>query len=51
LFHLHFGFAAVILTLVSSVVFGLFYLRNRNLAGVTLFHFIAGGCALWFGLL
>ncbi|MBK5970248.1 CPBP family intramembrane glutamic endopeptidase [Thiorhodovibrio winogradskyi] len=51
LFHLHFGFAAVILTLVSSVVFGLFYLRNRNLAGVTLFHFIAGGCAFWFGLL
>ncbi|MBK1618654.1 hypothetical protein CKO42_09450 [Lamprobacter modestohalophilus] len=51
LFHLHFGFAAVILTMVSSVVFGLFYLRNPNLAGVTLFHFIAGGCAFWFGLL
>jgi len=34
-----------------SLVFGLFYLRNPNLAGVTLFHFIAGGCAFWFGLL
>jgi PAS domain S-box-containing protein len=51
LFHLHFGFTAVILTMVSSLVFGLFYLRNPNLAGVTLFHFIAGGCAFWFGLL
>ncbi|WP_462321918.1 CPBP family intramembrane glutamic endopeptidase [Halochromatium sp.] len=51
LFHLHFGFAAVMLTMISSVVFGLFYLRNPNLAGVTLFHFIAGGCAFWFGLL
>lgn len=51
LFHLHFGFTAVILTLVSGVVFGLFYLRNRNIAGVTLLHFMAGGCAFWFGLL
>ncbi|GAB6044158.1 PAS domain S-box protein [Endothiovibrio diazotrophicus] len=51
MFHLHFGFSAVILTLISGVVFGIFYLRNRNLAGVTLIHFMSGGCAFWFGLL
>jgi len=51
LFHVHFGFSAVVRTLGSSVIFGLFYLRNPNLVGVTLFHFFAGGCAFWFGLL
>ncbi|EXJ14823.1 CPBP family glutamic-type intramembrane protease [Imhoffiella purpurea] len=51
LFHLHFGFSAVALTLVSGVVFGLFYLRNPNIFGVTLLHFFVGGCAFWFGLL
>lgn len=51
LFHLQFGFDAVILTLVSGVIFGWFYLRTRNLAGVTMLHFFAGAYAFWFGLL
>ncbi|MBK5970949.1 MULTISPECIES: type II CAAX endopeptidase family protein [Thiorhodovibrio] len=51
LFHLQFGLDAVLMTLVSGVIFGLFYLRTRNLAGVTMLHFFAGAYAFWFGLI
>ncbi|GAB6043770.1 cyclic nucleotide-binding domain-containing protein [Endothiovibrio diazotrophicus] len=51
LFHLHFGLTAVVLTVVSSIAFGLFYLRDRNLAGVTLIHFTTGVCAFASGLM
>ncbi|MGM0594498.1 MAG: cyclic nucleotide-binding domain-containing protein [Pseudomonadota bacterium] len=51
LFHLHFGLSAVLLTTISGFAFGAFYLRNPNIAGVTLIHFIAGVCAFSSGLL
>jgi CRP-like cAMP-binding protein len=51
LFHIHFGFAAAVLTALSSIVFGLFYLRHQNLAGVTLVHFFAGAIAFSLGML
>jgi membrane protease YdiL (CAAX protease family) len=50
-FHIHFGFVAVLLTMVSSILFGLFYLRHQNLAGVTLVHFFAGAIAFSLGML
>ncbi|GEO80571.1 cyclic nucleotide-binding domain-containing protein [Pararhodospirillum oryzae] len=50
-FHIHFGFMAVIVTILSGLLFGAVYLRHRNLAGVTLLHFFAGGAAFWSGLL
>ncbi len=40
--HIHFGITAVVATFVGSILFGLFYLRHYNLAGVTLLHFTAG---------
>lgn len=49
--HLHFGLFAFFITLVSSLVFGAFFLRHQNLAGVTLLHFTAGICATAMGLL
>ncbi|MCP5196260.1 MAG: PAS domain-containing protein [Gammaproteobacteria bacterium] len=51
LFHIHFGFTAVILTAVSGVAFGFFYLHNKNIAGVTLIHFTTGICAFASGLI
>ncbi|SOD99928.1 cyclic nucleotide-binding domain-containing protein [Caenispirillum bisanense] len=50
-FHIHFGFMAVVVTILSGLLFGAVYLRHRNLAGVTLLHFFAGGAAFWSGLL
>lgn len=50
-FHIHFGFMAVMVTIVSGLLFGAVYLRHRNLAGVTILHFFAGGAAFWSGLL
>lgn len=50
LFHLHFGLGAVMLTIASGIAFGWFYLRTRNIAGVTLIHFMAGVSAFAFGL-
>jgi len=49
--HLHFGLFAFFITLASSLVFGAFFLRHQNLAGVTLLHFTAGICATAMGLL
>lgn len=51
MFHLHFGFAAVGLTFVSSIVFGAIYLRHRNLAGVSLLHAVLGVGAFYAGLM
>lgn len=50
-FHIHFGFMAVVVTILSGLLFGAVYLRHRNLAGVTLLHFFAGGAAFWSGLI
>lgn len=49
--HLHFGIMAALVTYAASVVFGLFYLRHHNLAGVTLFHFGVGVAGMVFGIL
>lgn len=50
-FHIHFGFMVVAITILSGLLFGAVYLRHRNLAGVTLLHFFAGGAAFWSGLI
>lgn len=50
-FHIHFGFAAVVVTILSGLLFGAVYLRHRNLAGVSILHFFAGGAAFWSGLI
>lgn len=50
-FHIHFGLAAVIVTIVSCIIFGLFYLRHENIFGVTLLHFFLGACAFSVGML
>ena len=50
-FHVHFGLLAVVTTVLSGLLFGVVYLRHRNLAGVTLLHFFAGGAAFWSGLI
>ncbi|WP_336083699.1 cyclic nucleotide-binding domain-containing protein [Thalassospira sp. CH_XMU1448-2] len=50
-FHLHFGVAAVMMTAISGILFGMLYLRHRNLVGPTLVHFFAGGAAFWSGLI
>lgn len=50
-FHIHFGFMAVMVTIVSGLLFGAVYLRHRNLAGVTILHFFAGAAAFWSGLI
>lgn len=51
LFHIHFGLIAVAITIVSSCLFGLFYLRHQNIAGVTLVHFVLGSLAFSMGVL
>jgi membrane protease YdiL (CAAX protease family) len=50
-FHIHFGLAAVIVTIISCIIFGLFYLRHENIFGVTLLHFFLGACAFSIGIL
>lgn len=45
LFHIHFGLGAVVVTFLSSFVFGAFYLRHGNLLGVSILHWVAGVCA------
>ncbi len=51
MFHVHFGLMAVGLTILSSIVFGAFYLRHQNVYGVTLLHIVLGSCAFSIGLL
>ena len=50
-FHIHFGLPAVLATIAGGVLFGLFYLRHRNIFGVVLLHFIAGCVAFSIGVL
>ena len=40
--HMHFGLIAILLTLITSVIFGLIYIRTYNLLGVSIFHFVMG---------
>jgi CRP-like cAMP-binding protein len=42
LFHLQFGLVAAAIIFVASIIFGLFFLRHRNLAGVSLLHATVG---------
>lgn len=50
-FHIHFGLMAVVTTIFSGFLFGMVYLRHRNIAGVSLLHFFVGGAAFWAGLI
>jgi len=49
--HVHLGLLAVGVTFAGGILFGLFYLRHYNLAGVTLVHFFAGAAAFVTGLI
>ncbi|MBN2687291.1 MAG: cyclic nucleotide-binding domain-containing protein [Deltaproteobacteria bacterium] len=40
--HAHLGLKMVLGSAVASIGFGLFYLRNRNLVGVTIIHYAIG---------
>jgi CRP-like cAMP-binding protein/membrane protease YdiL (CAAX protease family) len=40
--HAHLGLKMVLGSAVASVGFGYFYLRNRNLVGVTIIHYVIG---------
>jgi membrane protease YdiL (CAAX protease family) len=42
IFHIYKGLDAVIITFLASLAFGWVYLRDRNLVGVSLFHWSAG---------
>lgn len=50
LIHLSFGLQVATVTVANSIAFGVFYLRNKNLAGVTLIHFAIGYTVLVTGL-
>ncbi|GAB6042581.1 cyclic nucleotide-binding domain-containing protein [Endothiovibrio diazotrophicus] len=51
LFHIHFGLPAVAVIGVGGLLFGAFYLRHHNLAGVTVLHFWIGVCFFNSGVL
>lgn len=51
LFHIHFGILAIIITFISSLIFGAIYARHQNIIGVSLLHYIAGVCAFVTGVL
>ena len=51
LLHIHFGLAAVVVTLASSLAMGAFYLRHKSLLGVTILHWALGVGAFLSGLL
>lgn len=51
MFYIHFVLMAVVLTILTSGVFGMFYLRHQNIVGVTLLHFTVGACAFSIGIL
>lgn len=42
MFHSHFGLAAIIITFFSGLFFGYLFLRQQNLLGVTLVHWLLG---------
>ena len=49
--HAHYGIAAILITVVASVIFGAIYTRTYNLVGVSLFHWILGWVLLNVGML
>ena len=49
--HSHYGVEAILVTFVSSLIFGAIYNRHNNLAGVCIAHFLAGTAAFAFGIL
>lgn len=49
--HMHYSLHIVSLTFMLSVGLGLFYIRNRNLAGVTILHFFMYVVAILLGML
>ncbi|MCF8481437.1 MAG: cyclic nucleotide-binding domain-containing protein [Rhodospirillum sp.] len=49
--HIHLGLEGVGLTIVGSIIFGFIYQRHKNLAGVTLVHFMIGVFVFSFGYL
>lgn len=51
LFHIHFGLIAVVITMISGVFFGAFYLRHHNLIGVSILHAMLGIYAFSSGIL
>lgn len=51
MFHLHFGVAAVLMTIATGCVFGMIYLRHKNVAGVTIVHYVMGVAAFNTGLI
>jgi len=51
LVHTHHGIPAVLLTFGAGVLFGLIYLRHKNLIGVTVIHWALGLMAICFGLM
>ncbi|MEA5472106.1 cyclic nucleotide-binding domain-containing protein [Spirulina sp. 06S082] len=40
--HANYGFEAMMVTLIASIIFGLVYRRTYNLIGVTIVHFVLG---------
>jgi len=40
--HMHFGIAAILVTLFSCPIFGFIFIRSYNLLGVSIFHFVMG---------
>jgi CRP-like cAMP-binding protein len=49
--HIHFGLAAVGISLAFSLLLGSYYMVHRNLAGPTLIHAVLGIAAFMFGLI
>jgi len=49
--HIPLGIFAVVVTLVGGVLFGLFFLKYRNLVGVTIVHYALGGTAIALGFI
>jgi CRP-like cAMP-binding protein len=51
IFHIHFGLTAVVVTFLSSLVFGALYARHENIIGVSVLHYISGVCAFVTGFI
>lgn len=49
--HIPLGFFAVAITFIGGIVFGLFFLKYKNLVGVTLLHYCLGATAIAIGFI
>lgn len=49
--HIPLGFLAVAITFIGGIVFGLFFLRYRNIVGVTILHYCLGASAIALGFI